>query len=292
MRATQLSFIKIMLNKLKAKCIIKDFRTGSSLPALAKTSNNEEYVVKWKGTGEGIIACLTDMITMALARTAGITVPENCVISVDSSLDVGNADIELKELIQRSIGINLCVRFIPDSTVYTNHDFNKLSIKDKNRIFLFDLLMLNIDRIESNPNMLIKNNKLHCIDFASAMEIRTLIQGTKYSEDIFLPFLKRHPFYNDNIVIADDIFNFQEFDKDLIKNLPEEWLAEFSNNTEALRNCIYDGIKWLKENSLEILSKRISLLKKIIPVTTEDLRKNSLKNRDTFLAENINDYNS
>jgi hypothetical protein len=101
--------------KLFAVEIVKDFRSGSSLPVLIRGTDDRLYVVKWKGTAEGSFTSITDLIAINLARTAGILVSETTMITVKPDLCHVSMDAELKDLVLRSIGINLAVEYLPEA---------------------------------------------------------------------------------------------------------------------------------------------------------------------------------
>jgi hypothetical protein len=120
--------------------IVRDFRTGSSLPALVRGSDDLLYVVKWKGTAEGPVASVTDWIASNLARLIGIKVPTTSLIDIQCNICQDPMDPELKDLVLRSIGTNLAIEYLPETIPYQEPLPKRIDENLRNKIFLFDLL--------------------------------------------------------------------------------------------------------------------------------------------------------
>lgn len=265
--------------------ILKDFRGGSSLPVLVRGSDHQFYVVKWQGTGEGVIASITDLITMNLAHLAGITVPLAGLITIPAALCRGSMDAELKDLIMRSLGTNLALEYLPEAMGYKETDLPGIDRNLADKIFLFDLLMLNIDRVDVNPNMLLMNGTLFCIDFSTSMAIRELLVPRNIAVPALLALIRRHPFYSETAAPMTVAFTIADNAvKQIIETIPTEWLDEIDDNTAGLRCQLLEGITRLIDNRTAILEQRLPELRQVHFQSIEERRKASRKNLTDFFS--------
>jgi len=269
---------------LRAQKILQDFRSGSSQPALVEASDGNKYVVKWKCTGDGPASPATDWIALRLAHAAGIPVPQSFCITVEAPLAETTRHGELKDLIRRSVGVNLAVEYLPDARPFAPNDLHLLDESLRTRIFLFDLLLLNIDRSDSNTNMLVSNDKIYLIDFTTSMEIKFLLTNTHVSEEALLQRIRRHSLYAESVAIP----SFEISDTqiaDIIESVPEEWFNDIGGNASTIRKRTTDGLHKLFADSRPILEKRLKLLASIIPESREEISARGLRNRRAFEAK-------
>ena len=269
--------------RIRANAILEDFRTGSSQPALVDANDGKRYVVKWKCTGEGPAALATDWITLRLAKAAGIPIPHSSCILVEPSLGSTTRNGELRDVIHRSMGINLAIEYLPESTVYTVNDKQEVEESLRRRIFLFDLLMVNVDRIDSNPNMLISKGKLYCIDFSASMAVKSLITGNSVSESALLPIIRRHPFYAPGTSPESFEIASAQVDK-IVKSVPEGWLKELGTDTPSIWSRIMNGLTGMFVDSSVILEKRLKTLSSLTLESREEFHSRTRRNRESFEA--------
>jgi len=266
-----------------AHTILHDFRSGSSQPALVEASDGKKYVVKWKCTGEGPASPATDWIALRLAEVVGIPVPQSSCIIVEDALAVTTRHGELKDLIRRSAGVNLAIEYLSDGRAFTQNDIPSINTALREKIFLFDLLLLNIDRIDSNPNMLIANNTIYCIDFSASMEIKFLLTENTVSEAALLQRIRRHPFYSD-IVSMQSLNVPASIIQSIVDSVPDEWLNNIGNSPNDLRMKTIEGLATLFRNASATLERRLKILPTIPLESPEEIRERTLNNRRAFEA--------
>ncbi|MFW5812951.1 MAG: HipA family kinase [Fibrobacterota bacterium] len=267
---------------MKAVKLLREFRNGSSLPVLIQTEAEDLYVVKWFETGEGPVECLSDWICLNLAEALGIPVPDFSLIEVPSDLSEQVTDSELRELIFRNQGLNLGLKYLENAEEYSTGKHCEISPELKNRIFLFDLLLLNIDRTDRNPNMLCSANQIYCIDFSASAEIRNLVVGEVLSEEGCLPIIRRHPFYNPE----PGSLSGTEVNSDILykitRDIPENWRS-CVQTPEKLKEELVFGLQKLLTRPQNILRRRLDLLKEI-PLEAEwSMKQKRVQNREDFL---------
>src|SRR4051794_33298071 len=71
------------------------------------------YVVKWRGAGQGVKVLVAEVVCGELARALGLPVPALVTVDVAAELAVGEPDVEVQELLQRSAGRNLGLDYLP-----------------------------------------------------------------------------------------------------------------------------------------------------------------------------------
>ena len=250
-----------------AETILTAFRTGSSLPVLAMTNHGTKCVVKWNGTGEGIAANVCDWIALQCARHIGIPVPAPHLISVTPDLVRTDADPEINELIMRSIGINLGIEYFEQTTPFSPSAPVSKSLKQL--IYCFDVLMLNMDRTDVNPNMFFINGELYCLDFAAAMSLKMFFEQSSFSNDTFLPLLRRHPFYlpENEITIPDMTFR-RDTIRSIVESIPNEWLTHGRSTREQMTDDI-DSLFTLAQVTIK---QRLQQIDTIALETSEERR--------------------
>src|SRR4051812_30346256 len=71
------------------------------------------YVVKWRAAGQGVRVLVAEVVCGELARALGLPVPALVTVDVAPELAVGEPDVEVQELLQRSAGRNLGLDYLP-----------------------------------------------------------------------------------------------------------------------------------------------------------------------------------
>jgi hypothetical protein len=152
--------------------------------------------MKWSGSAEGPGANAADLIALRLARAVGIPVPNPRILHVTEAVADPRLDPELNDLVRRSLGLNLGIDEVADFEPYEPRHRDRVPAELQATVYAFDLLLLNMDRIESNPNMVMTKAGVLCWDYAAAMEVRMLISRRAIDERRFYPLLRQHPFFS------------------------------------------------------------------------------------------------
>src|SRR3712207_6885976 len=71
------------------------------------------YVVKWRAAGQGVKVLVAEVVCGELARALSLPVPALVTVDVAPELAVGEPDVEVQELLQRSAGVNLGLDYLP-----------------------------------------------------------------------------------------------------------------------------------------------------------------------------------
>jgi hypothetical protein len=156
-----------VLPLVSATRYVTPLREGGSLPAIMEADDLGTYVVKFRGAGQGRKALVAEVISAALARACGLSVPDLVAVDLDPGLAAGEPDQEIQELLRASGGLNLGVDFLAGAV-----DFDAAATVDSSlagRIIWFDALISNADRSWRNPNMLFWREQLYLIDHGATL---------------------------------------------------------------------------------------------------------------------------
>jgi hypothetical protein len=159
----------VALRIVRASRYVTPFREGGSLPGLCEADDDGLYVVKFHGAGQGPKALVAELIAGELARALGLPVPELVLVELDPALGAGEALWEVRELLERSPGINLGVDFLPGSLPFAPAVGPRPTPTDAAAIVWFDAFVMNPDRSARNVNLLTWHGRTYCIDHGAAL---------------------------------------------------------------------------------------------------------------------------
>ncbi len=272
---------------LTAVKFYQELRSGSSLPLIVGASDGNKYVAKLCGAGDGILANLIEWLASKLGTLLHLPVISPVFLAIPETLDDVSGDPEIRELLHKSVGVNLGLPYFEEATAYNEHAAQTLAENLKDEIFLYDLFLLNIDRNTANPNMIFHHGELKCLDYSSAMMIRSALMGENYREHALLRHLKRHPFYHSPLMPYPFINKLRQVaDNDihhLVSELPEEWLKPLPvAAAPAKTREIISARLIAKKNHGEVLLRMLDMLKIVKHETEEERHARSSQNRQTF----------
>jgi hypothetical protein len=157
-----------VLPAVTATRYVTPLREGGSLPGLMEADDLGTYVVKWRAAGQGVRVLVAEVVCGELARALALPVPALVTVDVAPELAVGEPDVEVQELLQRSAGRNLGMDYLPGAL-----DFEagaaEVSPELAGRVLWFDALVGNVDRSWRNPNMLFWHGRLQLIDHGACL---------------------------------------------------------------------------------------------------------------------------
>jgi hypothetical protein len=149
---------------------VQPLREGGSLPAVVDTDGGGLFVVKFRGAGQGAKVLVAELVVGLLARTLGLPVPELAVVDVSPRFGRSEPDPEIQELLRRSHGVNVGLRYLDGA-----FNFDSLAAGDlvtpefAARLVWFDAFVTNPDRTHRNPNLLVWERRPWLIDHGAAL---------------------------------------------------------------------------------------------------------------------------
>lgn len=156
------------MRSLSASRYVVPLREGGSLPAVIETDGGGMYVVKFRGAGQGPLALVAEVLAGELARALALNVPELAAVSLDAAFGRSEPDPEIRYLLQASTGLNLGMKFLPESTTFDSAAGDTISPATASTIVWLDAFVQNVDRTARNPNLLLHKRQPWVIDHGAA----------------------------------------------------------------------------------------------------------------------------
>lgn len=141
---------------------------ASTWPGLVLADDGARYVVKWRGGAEGPGLLAREALVGALLLHAGLRGPRLLTVDVDAALVLDDRDAELADLVARSHGVNLGAGYLEGAAPYAPSRHAPPPVELAAQILAFDAFVLNVDRTPVNPNLLVHDGALVCIDHGAA----------------------------------------------------------------------------------------------------------------------------
>src|SRR3954451_6195963 len=157
------------LRAVRATRYVTPLREGGSMPGLAEADDDGLYVVKFRGSGQGLKALIAEVVVGEVARTLGLRVPELVIVDVDPLLAAAEPDPEIQELVAASGGSNAALDFLPGALPFSPAAPVGVTPELAADVVWLDALCANVDRTPRNPNMLIWHDHLWLIDHGAAL---------------------------------------------------------------------------------------------------------------------------
>lgn len=157
------------LRHLTATRFVMPLKEGGSVPGLFEADDDGLYVVKLHGAAQGPKSLTAELIAGEIARALGLQVPELVLIDLEKTLTAGEPDPEIQNHLQRSIGLNLGLDFLPGALPYDPTKPNSIDPVLAADIVWLDAYIANVDRSTRNPNMLFWGNSIWLIDHGAAV---------------------------------------------------------------------------------------------------------------------------
>ena len=151
---------------------------GSSFPSLVETASGRLLVLKLSGAGQGARGLATELIAGTIAGVAGLNVPRAQPPLLPEGLPWQVGTDEFYEAVQRSVGWNLGVEFIPDAVDLDAAHLPSLPPEFLSRLAAVDALLQNVDRTKVNLNVLRDAaGQPWAIDFGACLLVDRLVRG-------------------------------------------------------------------------------------------------------------------
>ena len=158
------------LPRLTATRYVQPLREGGSLPAVVDTEEDGLWVVKFRGAGQGVRVLVAELIVGMLARAAGLPVPDLAIVELDPAFGRGERDLEIQELLRKSHGPNVGLRYLDGAFNFDGRAAGELvDASLAARIVWFDAFVTNPDRTHRNPNLLVCDRRPFLIDHGAAL---------------------------------------------------------------------------------------------------------------------------
>ena len=149
---------------------MQPLREGGSLPAVVDTEKGGLFVVKFRGAGQGAKVLVAELIVGLLAQHLDLPIPELALVDVSDRFGRSEPDPEIQELLRRSHGTNVGLRYLEGAFNFDQSAAGDLvSPELAARIVWLDAYTTNPDRTAHNPNLLVWQRRPWLIDHGAAL---------------------------------------------------------------------------------------------------------------------------
>lgn len=249
---------------------------GNSFPVVVK-KDGEKFLVKLRAGLSGEYSLLSEWFGNKVGRLIGLNTQTPEWIWLNEEVVCKDVYVEVRDLIKKSSGLNIGFCYIENLEPVESADLEKNGKGSSTDAFLFDLLMLNIDRTTANPNLLKANGDILLSDYESSLLFSQIIDNRDYSGNArILECLRSNLFYQrvepDQIESFLSKINAISFDE-LLVDIPEEVLDE-TTKQKVLR-----GLKKRKSEGWN-LEETLRKLDEVLVETDEERAIRTKANRE------------
>jgi hypothetical protein len=223
-------------------------RGASSSPVVVETAGGR-FVTKLRGSGAGVPALIAEIIVAELSECLGLPVPERVLIELEPDFRSDDRNDELADLLARSVGENLGFRFLDRARLPRPEELRTIDDDFALRVLWLDGLTENVDRTETNPNILLWNGRPFLIDHGAALPFHN--DWSRVTEDS-----PREPMCYAGHVFESRVALLPRIDTTLARALtrravelamarvPDSWLAGTGHEPASRARAAYGAFLW------------------------------------------------
>ncbi|NLR91576.1 MULTISPECIES: HipA family kinase [Flammeovirga] len=239
---------------------VTPLREGGSLPAIVECDDGFDYVIKFRGAGQGVKALIAELLGGEMARQLDLNMPELVFIHLVDTFSKSEGDEEIQDLLKFSEGLNLGMSYLSGAITYDP----LVSIADPlaaSKVVLLDSIITNIDRTHRNTNLLNWNKALWVIDHGASLYFHHSWEGWKDHAQRKFPMIKDHVLLAKAARLEDAKSIIKEkLTPDIIEGivnlLPDDWLSEASiDATPEERRAVYKEFLNTRIENIDVLTK-------------------------------------
>ncbi|MFL6108205.1 MAG: HipA family kinase, partial [Marmoricola sp.] len=155
------------LPHVTATRFVAPLREGGSLPGIVEADDLGTYVCKFRGAGQGLGVLVAEVVVSGLAEVIGLRTPRLVEVDLTEPIARYEADEEVQDLLNASLGLNLGVDFLPGSFGFDA----SVELPDEvgTAVLWLDAFTANVDRSWRNPNLLVWHGDVWVIDHGASL---------------------------------------------------------------------------------------------------------------------------
>lgn len=268
------------LSNISGYRVIQVIKTGSSRPLVVEDEQGDRYLVKMRESLSNPYASISDFICCKLGLALGLPVIDPVWMLLEPGLDWQNVDDEMQDTIAKSFGYNIAYPYFEKAV---DVKVNEITPGEPpwRGLFLFDLLMLNIDRGLHNLNLIRVKKRLYSFDYETSMLVTGCLQGKSFHEHPgVLQQIRQNPLHYP--VSAEQLHTMQAQLSEvnisgLLAQFPPAWLPQWEEQVTLL----YERLSrdWQDTDRYLPLLEHLHLL---VPEPEEARKARILQNREAF----------
>ena len=250
-----------MLPVVTATRFVAPLREGGSLPGIVEADDLGTYVCKFRGAGQGLGVLVAEVIVSGLAEVIGLRTPRLVAVDLTEPIARYEADEEVQDLLNASLGLNLGVDFLPGSFGFDSTVVLEPAVAV--RVLWLDAFVANVDRSWRNPNLLVWHGDVWVIDHGAALYFHHAWAGgltdpARFAEQPWA--VENHVMasYVDQLgTVADDLADLITDDvlAQVTARIPDDWLVG-PVGPEDLRNAYRTFLRARLDGSRSWLPRR------------------------------------
>ena len=170
-------------------------KKGNSFPIIV-SREGKQFFVKLRSGMSGKYALMNEWIGNKIGQQIGVKTQTPTWIELNSEIRAEGLHIEVKELVNKSLGLNIGFEFKPDAREVKKEDLAELNKQELAEIFLLDLVMINIDRTATNFNLMKSGGNLFSVDYESSLLVSGILENKNLLRNSrILQSLRNNPLY-------------------------------------------------------------------------------------------------
>ena len=261
---------------MKSVQIVSYFLQGNSSPVVLKR-DEETFLVKLREGMSGEFSLISEWFGNTLGNRIGLNTRSPFWITIPENVEFNDIYIEVRELVAKSVGVNIGYKYIDQIQEVGMKELNSIDEDALTDIFLFDILMMNIDRTTTNLNLLNISGKPTISDFDSSLLFNEIAYGRDLlADNRILQCFRANPLYrnveNDRVDQLLERVNHASIDS-IIDEIPSEIIDD------ARREVLKKGIQERSKNGWRI-KEALEKLECVILETEEERNNRIRKNRE------------
>ena len=219
-----------MIRAITAVRYVTPLREGGSLPAIVEPEDEQLYVLKFCGAGQGPKALIAELVAGELARALDLPVPEIVFAHLDPALGRSEPDPEIQDLIKASAGLNLALAYLPGAFAF-DPLLNPLGPELASAVVWFDSYVTNVDRTPRNANILMWQQQPWLIDHGACLYFHHDWNNYLSRSRSRFPQIKDHILlrYATELPVADTVMSARltpELIETIVALIPADWLGD------------------------------------------------------------------
>lgn len=232
-----------MIDTARVTRYVAPLREGGSLPGIVEADDLGTYVCKFRGAGQGLRVLVAEVVVSGLAQRIGLPTPRLAALELSRDIARYEADEEVQDLLNASLGLNLGVDFLPGSFGFDGDLATADGIAAAT--LWLDAFTANVDRTWRNPNLLFWHGELWVIDHGASLYFhhawsggvtdpaRFAAQSWDPSDHVMLGHVDELPAVDERVSALLDEAVFA----DILSEVPDEWLEPVpgAEDADALR---------------------------------------------------------
>jgi len=243
-----------VLSTLQARRVLAAFR-GSSWPVLIDVGERK-LVVKLRGTAEGLRPLVSEIVVGVIADALGLATPERYLVELPARIPSDDPHEELRDLLDRSEGLNLGLRFLEGFRNVTPADAARIKPELAAAIVWLDAFVQNPDRTPKNPNLMIRAGQIQLIDHGASLTFHHDWQGvTEQTPRAFGGFVAAHLLQvSEEQLLAAGTKLAPKIKRDILERalseVPDSFLAPLSSDEPSRLRAAYVAYLWKRLDAL------------------------------------------